>query len=155
VPVEQKRPDKLHPFRNEIHTLHWFDFGGKELSEGGDTFSVAAEGFGGGNGSVLPTVLGDGDVVGHFDGEVYHGRDRRGGEVGFEVAPLPRAGAVSVPAGRRRFRIRWREATESGIQWWWQARGSNGVAPLAGVINGVRHGEAAILDETEGSNGVG
>jgi len=83
VPVEQKRPDELQPFRNEIHALHWFEFGGEELSEGGDAFSVAAEGFGGGDGSVRLAVLGDGDVVGHFDGEVYHGEGGGGGEVGF------------------------------------------------------------------------
>jgi len=55
---------------------------------------------------VLLAVLGDGDVVGNFYGEVYHGGGGGGGEVVFGVAPLPRAGAASVPAGRRWFPIR-------------------------------------------------
>jgi len=106
VPVEQKRPDKLYPFRNEIHALHWFEFGGEDLLEGDDAFSVATQGFGGGYGSMLLAVLGNGDVVGHFDGKVYHGGGGGGGEVGFRVVPLPCAGATSFSAGRRRFRIR-------------------------------------------------
>jgi len=135
--------------------LHWFEFGGEELSEGGDAFSVAAVDFGGGDSSVLLAVLGDGDVVGHFDGKVYHGGGGGGGEVGFGVAPRLRAGTASVPAGRRWFQIRRVEATELVRQWWWRAGGSNGVVTLAGVSNGVRHGEAAVLDKTGGSNRFG
>ena len=113
------------------------------------------KGFGGIDDSVLLNVLGDGDVVGHFDGKVYHGGDKGGGEFSFRVAPLPCAGAVSIPAGRQRFQIRWREAPELGRRRWWRAGGSNGVAPLVGIINGVRHGEAEVSDEAGGSNEVG
>ena len=86
--------------------------------EGDDLFSVATEGFGGGYGSMLLAVLGNGDVAGHFDGKVYHRRGGGGGEVGFRVAPLPRAGAASVPARGWRFRIKRGEAMESGRQRW-------------------------------------
>jgi len=126
----------------------------EELLEGGDAFSVAAEGFGGGDGSVLLAVLGDGDVVGHFDSEVYHGGGGGGGEVGFGVAPLPRAEAASVPAGRRRFRIRQGEAMESGRRRWWRAgeatesrlwQGSATESDMGSWRLWIRRGEATEL----------
>jgi len=75
---------------------------------------------------VLLAVLGDSYVVGHFDGKVYHGGGGGGGEFGFGVAPLPRVGAASVSAGRRRYRIRRGEATESGRRQWWRIQVEGG-----------------------------